>query len=199
LDFYPPSFHSETYMNNDSKTWEHAYSILSAAEKTSHPDVICAAIARLGKPFDTVQIHRAGSVVSQYLYHDNFLVRYQAIWFLGCWGKLVEYLPLIIQSAQSDAEMDNRAFAARCAGQILKSHQDANASSALLRMAISEEEEPDIRLSAYSALLYAFYGTDATSRAREFEPTGNKSLADFDLTWLKSLRKWAGEVPLKPT
>jgi hypothetical protein len=186
-------------MNNDPMTWEGAYSLLLATERPSNPDLICAAITGLGKPFDAAQVHRAGSLVSKYLHHDNFLARYQAIWFLGCWGKLAEYLPLIIQSAQSDAEMDNRAFAARCAGQILKSHRDAFATKALLRLATSEEEEPDVRLSAYSALLYAFYGADAKLQATEFEPAGDKTLEDFDLSWLESLAKWADEVSSKPS
>jgi RHS repeat-associated protein len=180
-----------TCMSKEEMTWEAAYSLLSKAEDGTSADSICTAITRLGKPFDAMQVRRAAPLVSTYLHHGSFLARYQAIWFLGCWGKLHEYLPQIIESVQSDAEMDNRAFAARCAGQILKSHHDANAVRTLLRIASSEEEEPDLRLAAYSALLYAFYGTDARSRAVEFEPAGDKTLADFDPSWLTSVKEWA--------
>jgi len=135
-------------------------------------------------------VRRAAPLVSTYLHHEDFLVRYQAIWFLGCWGKLHEYLPLVVESAQSDEELDNRAFAARCAGQILKTHSDLNAIKALLRMATDEGEEADVRVAAYSALVYAFYGTDGKSRAREFEPTGGKEVSDFDISWLANLPQW---------
>jgi hypothetical protein len=57
-------------------------------------------------------------------------------------------------------------------------------------MATDEEEEPDVRVAAYSALVYAFYGTDGKSRAREFEPTGGKEVSDFDTSWLATLPQW---------
>jgi hypothetical protein len=184
-------------MNKDEMTWDTAHSLLSQGEKRSDSETICAAIARLGKPYDEVRVRRAGPLVSTYLHHEDFLVRYQAIWFLGCWGKLLEYLSLVVESAQSDAEMDNRAFAARCAGQVLKSDRDVDAINALLRMATNETEEPDVRVAAYSALLYAFYGADGKSRAREFEPMGGKLVIDFDLSWLGSLPQWVDGLAAK--
>lgn len=177
-------------MNNDAMTWEAAHSLLSEKEKPSDSETMCAAITRLGKPYDEMQVRRAAQLVSTYAHHENFLVRNQAIWFLGCWGKLHEYLPLVVESAQSDEELDNRAFAARCAGQILKTHRDTKAIKALLRMATDEGEEPDLRVAAYSALVYAFYGTDGKSRAREFEPMGGKEVSDFDTSWLATLPQW---------
>jgi HEAT repeat protein len=125
-------------------------------------------------------VERASSLVASYLSDDNFLVRYQAVWFLGCWGKLRGYLADIIRVAQIDIELDNKAFAARCAGQVLKSKPDANAVKVLLKMILSEAEDAEVRTAAYSALLYAFYGEDGRARARDFEPTGTKSVEDFD-------------------
>jgi hypothetical protein len=63
-------------------------------------------------------------------------------------------------------------------------------------MAMAEEEEPDVRLSAYSALIYAFYGEAGRNQAREFEPVGNKSVGDFDLAWLASLPQWIEGNPI---
>jgi hypothetical protein len=177
-------------MEKNEITWEAAYSLLSEKEGPSDSEALCAAITRLGKPFDEMRARRAAPLVSTYLHYEDFLVRHQAIWFLGCWGKLHEYLSLVMESAKSDEELDNRAFAARCAGQILKTHPDANAIKALLHMATDEGEEQDARLAAYSALLYAFYGVDGKSRAREFEPTGGKKVSDFDTAWLTTLPKW---------
>ena len=177
-----------------SLTWQGAYAILADARKELESDTICAAITRLGKPYDEQQVKLAAPLVSKYLSHENHVVRYQAIWFLGCWGKLREYLASVIQSAQSDADFDNRAFAARCAGQLLKSHHDAKAATVLLHLATAQEEVSEVRLGAYSALLYAFWGEAARNRAREFEPTGNKSVSDFDLSWLASLPQWIQRV-----
>jgi hypothetical protein len=183
-------------MKAEIMTWEGAYALLADTGAPSDPGTICAAITRLGKPLDLAQVNTAALLVSKYLRHENFLARYQAIWFLGCWGKIHEYLPLVVEAAQSDEEVDNRAFAARCAGQILKSHRDAYAIKALHHMATDEGEEPDVRLAAYSALLYAFYGAAGKSRAREFEPVGEKAVTDFDLPWLSSLPEWADGLPV---
>ena len=171
-------------------TWDAAYSLLSKKEEPSAPETICAAITTLGKPYDEVRVRQVAPLVSTYLHNEDFVVRYQAVWFLGCWGKLPEYLPLVVECAQRDEELDNRAFAARCAGQILKTHPDSNAIKALLRMATDGGEESDVRVAAYSALVYAFYGTDGKSRAREFEPMGGKKVSDFDTSWLATLPQW---------
>jgi hypothetical protein len=181
----------------ESKSWEEAYSLLARSEECSGSEAICKAITRLGKPYDRQQVHRAAPLVLRYLAHDDFLVRYQAIWFLGSWGRLCEYLPSIIQSARSDANVDNRSFAARCAGVVLESHRDAEATKALLSMATAEDEEPDVRKAAYGALLCAFNGKAGWNRAREFDPIGDKSVTDFDLAWLASLPKWIGVLPTK--
>lgn len=178
-------------MKAEKMTWDAANELLGGTERGRDAEIICTAITRLGKPFDLKQVKTAAPIVSKYLHHENFLVRYQAVWFLGCWGKLHEYLPEVIKAAQSDSEIDNRAFAARCAGQVLKSHHNAGAIKDLLYMVNDKSEEPDVRLAAYGALLYAFYGEDGKSRAREFEPTGYKAVIDFDHTWLASLPKWA--------
>ncbi len=183
-------------MKAEEMTWEAAKTLIADTESASDAEAICAAITRLGKPFDLGQVKTAAPLVSEYLKHENFLVRYQVVWFLGCWGKLHDYLPLVIEAARSDEEVDNRAFAARCTGQILKSHHDADAIKALLHMATDELEEPEVRLAAYSALLYAFYGADGKSQAREFEPTGDKAVTDFDLAWLASLPQWADGLPV---
>lgn|GEM_PF-3493857 len=175
-------------------TWDEAYSLLTNLGKDSGNEAISQAITRLGKPFDQQQVRRAAPLVSRYLRHENHVVRYQAIWFLGSWGRLHEYLTSIIQSAQSDADIDNRAFAARCAGLVLMSHRDVEALNALLSMAIDEEEQPDVRSGAYSSLLFAFYGESAREQAHAFSPVGGKSVADFDLAWLSSLPKWIEQL-----
>lgn len=182
-------------MSADAMTWEEAYSLLASTERNLDSEAICTAITRLGKPYEEQQVRRAAPLVHKYLHHDSHLVRHQAIWFLGSWGKLYGYLSSIIQSAQSDADDYNRAFAARCAGIILESHRDAEASKALLRLAIAEGEEPDVRIAAYGALLCASFGKAGWNRAREFEPTGSKSVADFDLAWLMSLPQWIDGNP----
>jgi hypothetical protein len=183
-------------MNKDEITWEAAYWLLSAKEDPSDSEAICAAITRLGKPFDEMKARRAAPLVSTYLHHEDFVVRYQAIWFLGCWGKLREYLSLVLESAQSDAETDNRAFAARCVGRILKTYPDANVIKVLLHMATDEGEEADVRVAAYGALLNAFYRTDGTSRAQEFTPMGGKGVPDFDIAWLATLPQWIEKLPV---
>jgi hypothetical protein len=182
-------------MKIEDMTWDEAYSLLEKREGASDAEMICAAITRLGKPFEAGHVERASSLVASYLADDNFLVRYQAVWFLGCWGKLRGYLPDIIRVAQTDAELDNKAFAARCAGQILKSKPDANAITSLLTIALSAAEDAEVRTAAYSALLYAFYGEKGRARARDFEPTGTKSVEDFDTTWLSSLEARAVQLP----
>ena len=110
-------------------------------------------------------------------------------------GKLPEYLDAIIDVAKEDAELDNRAFAARCAGQILKKVKARVAVESLLEMANDSTEEPDVRLAAYSALIYAYKGEKARTEAVAFEPMGDKLVADFDLSWLASLPKWAKGLP----
>jgi vesicle coat complex subunit len=177
-------------MSMDVMTFEQAYSLLASTEGVSDGEAICAAITRLGKPYDEQLALLAAPLVLKYLHYGNPVVRYQAIWFLGCWGKLYEYLASVVQAAQSDPNVDNRAYAARCVGQVLKSHHDANATLELLTMATSEGEEPEVRQSAYSALLYAFYGEAARNQARDFEPIGSKAVKDFNLTWLASLPQW---------
>lgn len=176
-------------------TWDDAYSRLAKREAGADVETLCAAITRLGKPFDAGLVERASALVASYLDDDNFLVRYQAVWFLGCWGKLCGYLAQIIRVAQSDVGLDNRAFAARCAGQILKSQPDRHAIRALLQMALSKDEDADVRSAAYGALLYAFHGKGARATVGDFEPTGTKSVADFDISWLSSLESWAEKLP----
>lgn len=182
-------------MGVDVMTWEEAYSLLESAKTGSEIRAMCAAITRLGKPYNREQVRRAAPLVLRFLHHENHLVRYEAIWFLGCWGKLHEYLRYIIEAAESDADMDNRAFAANCAGQVLTLHRDAEATNALIRMVTAEDEEPEVKIGAYCGLLYAFYGKDAWNQVREFEPLGGKSVQDFNLDWLGSLPRWIEGFP----
>ena len=182
-------------MKNEGMTWEDAYSCLAKRKDLPDAEVTCAAITRLGKPFDAKQVEQAAPLVARYLVDPDFLVRYQAVWFLGCWAKLQDYLPGVIRVAQADEELDNRAFAARCAGQILKSNPTASAVRILLQMALSQAEDADVRSAAYSALLYAFYGEEARARARDFEPSGTRSVESFDTDWLSSLGAWVEQLP----
>lgn len=170
-----------------------AYDLLTAGGAS--PEAICTAIVQLGKPYNETEIRRASPLVAEYLHHENPLVRYQSIWFLGCWGKLPGYLNAVIDAAKADDELDNRAFAARCAGQILKKVKAKAAIESLLEMVNDPAEVPDVRLAAYSALLYAYKGDKARAEASDFEPMGDKQLGDFDLSWLASLPKWAEGLP----
>ncbi len=181
-------------MNWEGLTWEEAYAMVRIPRSDIEPETICAAIARLGKPYDENRIRQAAPLVAACLRHDSFLVRYQAIWFLGSWARLAEYLPSVIEAAQSDANPDNRAFAARCAGQILKSIHNAYASEVLLRLATTESEEAEVRAAAYGSLLFAYFGETAEQDAREFDPMGSKGIQDFDLQWLGTLNEWIKQL-----
>ena len=177
-------------MTWEEMTWEDAYAYLSKHRDAPDVKITCTAITRMGKPFDAKHVEQAAPLVATYLAHANFLVRYQAVWFLGSWAKLQDYLPEVIRAAQTDEEVDNRAFAARCAGSILESNPNANAVKILLQMALSAGEDADVRSAAYGSLLYAFYGKKAWARAKEFEPIGTKSVENFDTDWLLSLKPW---------
>ena len=182
-------------MKVDDLTWEAAYALLQGHQASAETGALCAAITRLGKPLDPGLVMKGAPVVAEYLSHEDSVVRERAFWFLGCWGKIPSYLPSLIEAARSDEDVDNRAFAARCAGQILKSRHDRNAIRALLGIANNQADEPEARLAAYSALLYAFHGEAGKQQAQEFEPMGDKDLADFDLPWLSSLPGWIENLP----
>ena len=70
-------------MNTQAIKVDAAYGLLRA--EGASPEAICAAIVQLGKPFDETQIRQASFLVAGYLHHENFLVRNQSVWFLGCW------------------------------------------------------------------------------------------------------------------
>jgi len=184
-------------MGTNTMTGEEAYAILAGDGSALDQEAICSAITRLGKPYDKQQVCRAAPLVQKFLHHDSHIVRYQAIWFLGSWGKQPEYLSCIIASAQSDADVDNRAFAARAAGTLLRLQRDARAIQALFDMATDEEEAEDVRMAAYGSLLYVYYGETARSQSQNFSPAGNKSVADFDRAWLAFLPQWIEGLPAK--
>jgi hypothetical protein len=176
-------------------TWEQAYLLLANSKTDSDSEAIAHAITRLGKPYEQDQVRRAAPLVAKRLHHENHVVRYQAIWFLGCWAKMRDYLHFVLQSALSDSDPDNRAFAARCVGSILESHRDVAAIKTLLRLVVTAEEEPDLRLAAYGSLLRAVHGESARRQAKQFSPLGDKSVADFDVVWLASLPGWIEQLP----
>ncbi len=82
-----------------------AFAVLSEADAT--PTAICEAIVRLGKPLDAAQIERTAPLIAKYLHHKNFLVQYQALWFVGCWGKLPQCLEEVMRAAREDNNVDN--------------------------------------------------------------------------------------------
>src|SRR5580700_7545040 len=103
-------------MDIESLSWEDVHAQLLSGRLS--PEERAAAIVRMGKPFIPDRIQKAKAAVAQFLEDPSDLVRHEALWFLGCWGKLSEFLPQIARQMTADPFVDNRAFAARCIGQM---------------------------------------------------------------------------------
>jgi HEAT repeat protein len=152
----------------------------------SNPKEIAHAIVTIGKPLDASVLNENAPLIATFLEHENFIVRYQAIWFLGCWGRLPGYLDKLIGAMERDSDLDNRAFAARCLGRILKKSKQKGAVVILLNTVDSNLEEIDVRLAAYSGLLHAW----SRPEYLDFEPSGSKSIKDMNAEFIEEVKRW---------
>jgi hypothetical protein len=100
---------------------------------------------------------------------------------------LPDFTGQVLEAAKNDPEMDNRAFAMRSLGLLLRKKPNQEASTYLFDVAQDKHLERDLRLAAYSALRNAFSMTDS----RDFEPIGEKSISDMDVLWLERTRSSA--------
>ena len=161
--------------------------------RAAPPENICTAIVSIGKPYDAEVITAKAGLVSMYLDHSDHVVRYNAIWFLGSWGHLPAYASHIYKAAQADQDVQNRAYSARSLGSILRQQKDASLTKHLLNLVQSEHEVMEVRLSAYSGLLYAWSRADAFAFL-----IGEKAISDVDRTFISQLQAWIqqqGEMP----
>ena len=161
---------------------------------TSRPDEICTAIVGIGKPYDAEVIRKHAVLVATYLDHPDHIVRHQAIWFLGSWGYLPEYASRVHDSARMDADVYNRAYAAKSLGSILRQEKDALLTKWLIAFVEDEQEEIDVRLSAYSGLLYAWNRPDSFAFL-----LGEKKISEVDSDFLTQLQRWIQGEAAMPT
>jgi hypothetical protein len=162
---------------------------------TTESNKICHAIVEIGKPYDSKIIAEHASLVATYLNHPDCLVRHEAIWYLGSWGHLPEYVPQLLAAADGDLDPDNRAFATRSLGTILRHKKDRSLTGYLLDVIDNEREEADVRLwsYSYSGLLYAWNRPDDFAVGINARP-----ISEVDQDFVDQLKKWTrneGEMP----
>lgn len=152
------------------------------------PDNLLAkAIVRLAKPFNQRRIEKAKASVASCLENSDPLVRHEAIWFLGCWAKLKEYEPQLINALLNDPDPDNRGFAATCIGSLGKATKDGVLLTPLASVVRCETEPEHVRMKAYAGLLNVAGRSDMGSE-EEFEfSIGRHSLKEIDWKWVDSL------------
>ena len=114
---------------------------------------IGSAIVKLGKPFDPEKILAAKDVVAAYLNHEDDWVRHEAMWFLGSWGRLLEYQPALVHALRHDPFVDNRSYAATCLGRLRKGSKNLEAVRALKEAVEDGQEDELVRKEAYASLL----------------------------------------------
>ena len=152
---------------------------------TADSGQICHAIVEIAKPYDAEIIKQHAPLIASFLDHPDSLIRHQAVWYLGSWGHLPTYVSQIVHAAENDPDSDNRAFAARSAGSILKHHKKRDLAELLLRLVEDDQQETEVRLSAYSGLLYAWNRPDDFGFL-----TVDKTLADVDRDFVAKLHAW---------
>jgi len=157
------------------------------------PDAICKAIVGIGKPYDTQVIGAHAALVATYLNHSDHVVRHEAIWFLGSWGHLSEYASRIHDSAQMDPDIDNRAYAAKSLGSILKQEKNPVLTKRMLAFVEDGQEEIEVRLSAYSGLLYAWNRPDDFAFLM-----GEKTISEVDPEFVAQLHAWTQDEAEMP-
>lgn len=146
------------------------------------PDQIGHAIVKLGKPFDQTRIRAAKDTVAPYLDHSDSWVRHEAMWFLAAWGRLKEYQPALIRALRTDADLDNRSFAATCMGRLWQGTSDPEVVAALKTAVEDSDLDQLARLHAYGALLQVVKGISDLG----YSPHEHK-LSDVDWEWVSSL------------
>lgn len=155
---------------------------------------ICSAIVCIGKPYDSEVIEALAAIVGKYLDHPDHVVRHQAVWFLSSWGHLPEYASRIRDAACMDSEVDNRAFAAKSLGSILKLTKDPSLTRNLLAFVEDERETVEVRSSAYSGLLYAWNRDEAFAFL-----LGDKAISEVDREFIMKLHGWVqGKMEMPP-
>lgn len=167
---------------------------LLEAGVTAEPDEICRAIVGIAKPYDAHVIGASAALVATFLDHPDPSVRHEAIWFLGSWGHLPEYASRIHGTACMDSDVYNRAFAAKSLGSILKQDKCSALTKLILAFVEDEQEEIEVRLSAYSGLLYAWNMPDDFLFL-----VGEKTISEVDPEFLTELQAWIqgkAEMPL---
>ena len=161
---------------------------------TAKPEEVSSAIVGIGKPYDAQVIGAHAALVATYLDHPDHIVRHEAIWFLGSWGHLPEYASRIHDSAHMDADVANRAYAARSLGSILKQEKDPVLTQQILAFVEDEQEEIEVRLSAYSGLLYAWNRPDKFAFL-----IGENTISEVDREFLIHLYAWIqGKTEMPP-
>jgi hypothetical protein len=153
--------------------------------RVTEPEQICRAITQLGKPYDAQVIEEHASLVSTYLDDPDHVVRYQAIWFLGSWGHLSTFAEQILVAARTDPDTSNRAFAVQSVGSVLKHVKDPLLTKQLVEFVDDQKEDLEVRLSAYSGLLYAWNRPDAFVAA-----ITNRPKSSIDRDFVEQLHLW---------
>jgi HEAT repeat protein len=170
---------------------------LLESDVAAERDEICGAIGVIGKPYDADVIQAHASLVAAYLDHADHVVRHQALWLLGSWGHLQRYAAHIHDAAHGDPDLYNRAFAAKSLGSILKQEKDPALTKHILAFVEDEKEKSEVRLSAYSGLLYAWNRPDDFAFL-----TGEKTISEVDPEFMTQLHAWiegkAGMPPATP-
>lgn len=150
-------------------------------------NLLAKAIVRVAKPFNQLRIEKVKASVASCLKNSDSLVRHEAIWFLGCWAKLKEYEPQLIEALLHDPDPDNRGFAATCIGALGKNTKEGVLLTCLASVVRCETEPEHVRVKAYAGLLNVAGRNDMTS-PEEFEfSIGRHSLKDIDWKWVDSL------------
>ena len=151
---------------------------------------IAHTIVMLGKPFDKDRIYKAKDAVLQHRDHEDAWIRHEVLWFVGSWGRLQECLPILIHAMHNDPFEDNRAYAARSIGTVMRGTQDSLAIKELLSVLKNQSEKTTVRLDAYRGLLLTVKGESAEHEANHF-PWSEKDLSDVDWHWVSHLESLA--------
>ena len=162
--------------------------VLKMMEQGDIPEnSIVRAIVRVAKPYDDARLARAKHIVARYLHHPDSLVRHEAIWFLGCWGKFKDYLPNLLEALFGDPDPDIRGFAATCVGVLDRGAKNSAAIGALVDVIRNECEDADVRLKAYSGLLDVADLKTMPNDERFKYAIGEKGLEHIDWNWVNSI------------
>jgi hypothetical protein len=144
------------------------------------------AIARLGKPLDADRMATAKDVVAGYLSDSEALVRHEAMWFLGSWGRFREFAPQFESILAHDPDGDNRCYAAICLGRLFEGTKDSRITELLADWVRRGDQPEQVRLTCYAGLLLVQRGAEGRSTSDAFY-LGDNALGDVDWTWVQTL------------